>query len=235
MFKQSEVAYKKVFYSDLLFGLEHFFTTRESDVDNNFEPICNYLGVSAADFIHPDQTHSANVEYAIKGKQEYKNTDAIILTNYEQAVYLRFADCTPIIFYDKRNNIGAVVHAGWRGTASKIAPKTVQVMIKNNNTSLNSLYVAIGPAIGACCYTVGDDVIEKISNTISTTDNLILNNNKIDLKGINAQQLIDLGVPKENIDICPYCTSCNNDMFYSYRKENGTTERHNAVIKLKRL
>ena len=54
----------------------------------------------------------------------------------------------------------------------------------------------------------------------------------INLKGINRQQLIEVGVKPENIDICPYCTVCNNDLFFSYRNENATTNRHSAVIKL---
>ena len=33
----------------------------------------------------------------------------------------------------------------------------------------------------------------------------------------------------KDVDICPYCTVCNNDLFYSYRKENGTKNRHHAV------
>ena len=54
----------------------------------------------------------------------------------------------------------------------------------------------------------------------------------IDLKGINKQQLIEVGVKPENIDVCTYCTVCNNDLFFSYRNENATTNRHSAVIKL---
>ena len=64
-------------------------------------------------------------------------------------------------------------------------------------------------------------------STVTDRENLSLNRN-VDLKRINARQLEEIGV--EKIDICPYCTSCNNDLFYSYRKENGTKERHYAVM-----
>lgn len=80
---------------------------------------------------------------------------------------------------------------------------------------------------------MGLEVVDKISKTIAIKSDFITNDNKIDLKGGNAQQLIEMGVPKNNIDICHFCTSCRNDLFYSYRKENGTSYRHNAVIKLK--
>ena len=52
----------------------------------------------------------------------------------------------------------------------------------------------------------------------------------VNLKEINKRQLEEIGV--KYIDVCPYCTSCNNDLFYSYRKEGGTTNRHSAIIKL---
>ena len=52
----------------------------------------------------------------------------------------------------------------------------------------------------------------------------------VDLKGINKRQLEEAGV--KEIDVCPYCTVCNNELFFSYRKENATTNRHSAVIKL---
>jgi copper oxidase (laccase) domain-containing protein len=77
-------------------------------------------------------------------------------------------------------------------------------------------------------------VIATVKKSVKDTSNLITQDNRIDLKGVNARQLTEIGIPAENIDICPFCTSCRSDLFYSYRKENGTDKRHNAIIKLKR-
>ena len=52
----------------------------------------------------------------------------------------------------------------------------------------------------------------------------------VNLKEINKRQLEEIGV--KQIDICPYCTSCNNDLFFSYRKEGQTTNRHSVIVKL---
>ena len=87
----------------------------------------------------------------------------------------------------------------------------------------------IGPAIGLCCYEVSDDVRDKLLETVDDKSGLV-NGKNVDLKGINARQLQKIGVIK--IDICPYCTSCSNDLFYSYRKENGTKNRHYAMLLL---
>ena len=239
MFYFDKISGKRVLKSDYLSCLEHFFTTRESVIktkEPNFKELvnqnrkifCDYLNTT--ELIYPSQTHSANVSFAQTGKTIYPETDALILKNKEQAIFLNFADCTPVILYDKKQNIGAISHAGWRGTAQKIVPKTIETM----NSNPKDIIAVIGPAIGFCCYNVGVDVYEQLKTTVENFDGLFeIRNGEIfvNLKGINAQQLREAGV--ENTDICPYCTCCNNDLFFSYRKENGTTNRHSAIIKLK--
>ena len=176
--------------------------------------------------IHPTQTHSDHVEI-VDERIDYPDTDGLILTNTEDTVYLKFADCTPLIFYDKENKIGAVSHAGWRGTAAKIGVKTINKMSANFGTKPENIVALIGAAISICCYEVSEEVRDTLLATVENPIGLYEGRN-VDLKGINAQQLREIGV--KNIDVCPYCTSCNNDLFYSYRKENGTKERHLAVF-----
>lgn len=239
MFYTDLIHGKKIVKSDKLPDFEHFFTTRESfikskdekfenTVKTNKEMIRDYLCVK--ELISPQQTHSENIAFAEIGKTDYPETDALILTNKEQAIFLNFADCTPVILYDKVQNIGAIAHAGWRGTAKQIAVKTIKKM----NSNPKNILAVIGPAICINCYEVGDEVFTQLKSTVNNFDGLYRKNNDktcVDLKGINARQLFEYGV--KEIDICPYCTSCNNNLFFSYRKENGTTNRHSAVIKLK--
>ena len=236
MFRERKTDTGLVYYSDLLNGIEHYFTTRESNVEDNFDGWCEYLGVDGTNFIHPTQTHTPNIQTAVIGGSDYPDTDSLILNNHNQAIYLRFADCTPVIIYDKKANIGAVAHAGWRGTVNSIAPKTVKKLLEQSGSDITDIYAAIGPAIGSCCYNVGEEVINGIKESVIHYEKCIFNrdnNTFVDLKLANKEQLIDAGVPESNIDVCPFCTSCRNDLFFSYRKENGTLHRHNAVIKLK--
>lgn len=218
MFYFDEYKGQKVLRSDLFRGINAFFTTRETVLENFFE---NNLRI-----ITPIQTHSDHIEIVDK-KNEYPDTDGLILAELNTMIYLRFADCTPLIFYDKANKIGAISHAGWRGTAAKIGVKTIEKMGVNFGTKPKDIIALIGPAISLCCYEVSEDVKEQLLQTVSGKSNLSTGKN-VDLKGINARQLQEIGV--ENIDICPYCTSCNNDLFYSYRKEQGTKSRHYAVM-----
>lgn len=216
MFYFEEINGQRVLKSTLLDGIHHCFTTRgvvpKQILPNNVKQIS------------PIQTHSNHVEF-VDERIEYPDTDGLILTQKDIAIYLRFADCTPLIFYDPVKRIGAVSHAGWRGTASKIGVKTIEKMGSNPK----DIIALIGPAIGGCCYEVSEEVKDKLLGTVSDKDGLAQGKN-VDLKQINKRQLEEIGVQK--IDVCPYCTSCNNDLFYSYRKENGTTDRHYAILML---
>ena len=248
MFHVKFINKKGVIYSDIIPDVEHFFTTRETVIRSqeedmqgiikeNLNDICDYLNIDKMSLISPNQTHSSNIRVISKSLESYPNTDSLILDNYEQAVYLNFADCTPIILYDKKHNIGAIAHAGWRGTASQIGPKTFELMQEKYFSTPDNLYVVIGPTIAICCYCVGEDVYQKLKNTIKDIEpyyTTVYEKIYVDLKGINKQQFLDIGVPRNNIDVCPYCTSCNNNLFFSYRKENGTTSRHSAILKLKK-
>lgn len=206
----------KVLKSDLLDGVSGvtaFFTLRGSDKPD--------VGVA------PEQTHSNNVEF-VDERKFYPNTDGLILTKPEQACYLKFADCTPLIFYNPVTKIGAVSHAGWRGTATKIGVITLEKMGGKPQDTI----VLIGTAIGKCCYEVSEEVKETLLATVKDSTGLYEAGN-VDLKNINARQLEEAGV--KYIDISPYCTSCDNELFYSYRKENGTSNRHYAFLSLSKL
>jgi len=243
MFYSAKINGKSVIKSDTI-CVEHFFTTREfciksKDVQmqdivlSNKQSVCDYLHIDSDRLLSPCQTHTSNVELASAIKHEYPETDALIVTSNDIGIFLNFADCTPIIIYDEVKNIGAVVHAGWRGTASNILTKTVYKLANEFCSNPDNIKAVIGPAIGFCCYNVGEDVYSSLKASVSDFTGLSEIRNGdifVDLKSINARQLLECGVTK--IDIAPYCTCCNNDLFYSYRKENGTTNRHSAVFKL---
>lgn len=248
MFYFEKIDGRKILKSDYIKKAQAFFTTREicicdknpniskdeiTKIEQNKKLICDYLKIDRKNLISPTQTHTSNVEIAIENKISYPDTDALILTKKNLGIFLNFADCTPIIFYDEKQNIGAVAHAGWRGTAGKIGTKTAQELISKYNSKAKDIVALIGPAIGFCCYNVGEEVFENLSKTVNDFSGLSeIREGKIfvDLKNINKRQLEEIGITK--IDICPYCTVHDNNIFYSYRNENATTLRHSAVLKL---
>ena len=228
MFRIKKINNQDVYYSDIL-NVEHFFTSRNLELKENIDSISSYLKIEPKNLIKPNQTHSDNVEIIEENKKEYPNCDSLILNKKDYAIYLNFADCTPVILYDEKNNIGAIAHAGWRGTAQKIAPKTILKMQKIFNSKPKNITAIIGPCISFKHFETYEEALIQLKNSVENKENLF-RDNFADLKGINKQQLLEIGVKK--IDICPYCTIDDNDKFFSYRKENKTSKRHSAVIKI---
>src|SRR5574344_709479 len=241
MYEISNFMGKKVLKSSLLRGDENFvsafFTTRDlplkfgerndlkAKIEENKALIAKGFKISIENVIIPIQTHSDNIEVisresaegALK-KQSFPNCDGLITKEQGIAIGLNFADCVPLIFYDKKNHIIASSHAGWRGTVAKIGVQTVDLMMKEFDSKSKDIIVLIGPAIDKCCYEVGEDVKNKLLQTIDEKEHkLVCDKMNIDLKKINELQLRGIGV--EKIDTCDYCTSCRSDLFYSYRKE----------------
>ena len=247
MFYLEKLNGKTVMKTDILEGLTHFFTTRECPIKSK-EPemqdiikenrimFCKELGITEDNFVYPEERHTDTIAVVKEGQTYYPEADALILTNHTQAVFLNFADCTPLVAYDKKQNIGAVIHAGWKGTVGRIGAKTIIKMHDEFNSNIDDIKIAIGAAISVCCYEVKEDVFNMSMISVKNNSGLYkFRDGKIyvDLKEMNKRQLMEEGIKEENIDVCPYCTSCDNNLFYSYRKEGATTNRHSVIIKLK--
>lgn len=238
---------KKVLKSDLLEGVEHFFTTRDFILTpgecvefqdlatQNRDYLCKNFNIEFKNLITSKQIHSDNIIIADSQTNFYDNCDSLITDIENTALLLNFADCVPIILFDSKNNVASVVHAGWRGTANEIVKKTVLKMIDIFNSEPKFIKAVIGPCIGKCCFSTDKDVFDKLVKDPVQEESAYSYNEKqnkynIDLKLLNKKQLLDTGVVE--IDVSDYCTSCMSDIFFSYRKESGRTARHSAIIKL---
>lgn len=233
---------KKILKSSLLSDYDCFFTTRDfvltpsnrvdltQTANKNREFLLEKLNHDK--ITSAIQTHSDNIRI-VSEEKVYENTDALISNLKKSVLLLNFADCTPIILYSPKDNTGAVIHAGWRGTASKIALKTVEKIKNEFLINPKNIVALIGPSIGKCCFETGKEVFEQLIDDYDNSTLYLKKNDKyfIDLKELNKQQLLYSGV--EKIDICDYCTCCMSDIFFSYRKEHGITARHSAIVKIK--
>jgi YfiH family protein len=234
---------KKVLKSTLLSDYDCFFTTRDfvltpadrPDLVNEAETNRQFLKDKLnAEINTAKQIHSSHSEIITENKTFYEDTDALISNITGSLMLMNFADCVPVILYSKNDNTGAIIHAGWRGTADEILYKTVKRMKKELNINPKNITALIGPSIGKCCFETGEDAFLKLIINKNDKELYDIKNGKyfIDLKKLNYNQLIKAEV--ENIDTCAYCTCCMSDIFFSYRKENGLTARHSAVVQIKR-
>jgi YfiH family protein len=234
---------KKILNSTLLKDFDCFFTTRNfvltpaNRIDLNEISEKNRIflkeKLNCKEITTAKQTHSDHIKIVETNKYFYDDTDALISNKENSLLLMNFADCVPIILYSPKDNTGAIVHAGWRGTANKILKKTIIKMRDELNIHPQNITALIGPSIGECCFETDYDVFKELIDNPENKNLYKEKNSKyyIDLKELNNIQLKELGV--ENIDICSYCTCCMSDIFFSYRKEKGITARHSAIIKIK--
>lgn len=221
-----------------------------ADVLTNRKKFLLPLGFGLNDIVTPNQVHGDRIvrvdeNYRGCGCANYADsipeTDALITDTPNLPLMLCFADCVPIFFVDVENCAIGLAHGGWKGTLKKIAAKTLLKMQDEFGTRPQDCLIGIAPSIGSCCYEVGGEVVDKCK--VAFPDNhgelLIERDGKIffDLRGANVLQLLEVGVPEENIDVSLHCTCCESSWYFSYRaaQKQGLdrTGRIAALIALK--
>ena len=184
------------------------------------------LGLRLEDLALPRQVHSDNVLW-MKEAGRPEQTDAVITDQPGLCVCVKTADCIPILLYDTRKRIVAAVHAGWRGTVSRIVQKTVKQMQPLNPTDLHAI---IGPGISLEQFEVGDEVYEAFREAGFPMERIARKAERwhIDLWEANRWLLEELGV--EDIFVEGTCTRTSED-FYSARRETINTGRnYNGIV-----
>ena len=220
--------------------------TGEDDaiVAENRERLALSLCISTDNFITLNQIHSNKV-ISIKSRDEIghikspgnNRADALITNLPGICLIVQVADCVPILLFDSAQKVIAAVHAGWRGTVKRIAHETVRIMTEKFGCAPEDIMAGIGPSIGPCCYEVGDEVVEKVMDSLSNADKLLTDSpssgkKHFNLREANFQELMESGLMDTNIELAGICTCCNNDEFYSYRCQNGKAGRFWAGIML---
>jgi YfiH family protein len=129
------------------------------------------------------------------------------------------ADCLPILLVDPRRRAVAAAHAGWRGTAAAVACRAVEALVARGSRT-SDLVAALGPAIGPCCYEVG----EELRGAFGAEADLVLRPGPkgrphLDLRTANTRQLLRAGLPERSLHQLDECTFCRADRYHSYRRD----------------
>lgn len=147
------------------------------------------------------------------------------------------ADCIPVLLYDPKRRVIAALHAGWRGTAAGIVTAAVEQMTALYGTDPSDILAAIGPGIDKCCFETHEDVPNAMTSALAS-ESLpfidLLENGKftVDLKGINARRLELAGVDPTHIDLCRDCTCCQEELYWSHRRQGTQRGSMASVITL---
>lgn len=196
------------------------------------------LGVDPSHVVAAEQVHGANVARvgrADRGRV-VPETDALIADEPEVYLALVFADCVPIVLHDPVRRAVAAVHAGWRGTAARIAARAVAEMRASFGSDPADLRATFGPAIGQCCYEVSADVAEAVQATVP--DAVVVaagprGRPLLDLPAANRAQLLTAGLVPRHLAWRVCCTSCQVDRYFSHRAEAGQAARMAALVGLR--
>jgi len=208
--------------------------------------------------IHSDLIYCVDqpIDRPLAGDGLITNTPGLVLA-------VLAADCIPVIVADKKRRAIGVFHAGWRGTVKRIVEKGVGELRKHFASDPRDLVATIGPGIQQCCYNVGEEVRSQFAAQFAYGESLFREVKEsdpvrekypllfltarapghselpvklfLDLVGANRCQLLDAGVPSQNIDASSPCTACHTELLFSHRAEKGITGRLMAAAAVRPL
>jgi len=202
------------------------------NVEENLRRVAEAVGARREDLFAAYQVHGRDVTVVEAETEARPRCDVLVTRSPEKTLMLRYADCTPVLLADPKRRVVAAVHAGWRGSVVRAAGAAVEALRDRFGCQPGDIVAGIGPAIGPCCYTVGQDVVEAFADRpglFARGDG----GQRLDLWAANHQALVDAGVPSEQIEVAGICTECQSERFFSHRANGGQPAgRFAALIRL---
>lgn len=149
--------------------------------------------------------------------------DALITDIPGYCVAVTTADCVPVLVYDKKQQVVAAIHAGWKGTVKHIVTNVINSMERKFGTHGEDIIACIGPSISLESFEVGDEVYEAFEKSgfemsLISLKSRHTNKYHIDLWEANRQELLAMGVPEKQIEVAGVCTYIHQDEFFSARR-----------------
>ena len=247
----------------------HFFTTkswrlgsRVPDAPDGWPEVAEAADVDPRQLVRLTQVHGADVatyaEDEHNTRRERPRADIAVSDTASFVLTVQTADCLPVLLVARRSGAVAAAHAGWRGLVASVPRIAIDRLASDFGCDRRDILVAIGPAIGACCYEVGDDVRARFederfsgaqigrwfrstparwsANPPMTSLSATRRPNHwfFDTWSCAREQLQQSGVPAEHIFTAELCTA-SHEAFCSYRRDGAVAGRMAAVIGSKKL
>jgi polyphenol oxidase len=223
-----------------------FGNNKSCDVDyktSAFEGFCKTFATKYGleKVLFNKQVHGAEgfMVDSVSAVQKFKNIsfegDFLVTDQKNVGIGVLTADCLPILFYDRKNEVTAAIHAGWRSAVQGICGEAFRAMNKNYGTMPQGLDVFFGPCAKSCCYEVQPDFLSNLDG-FSFKKQIIQKRGAslfFDNVLLNKLLLAEIGLDSERIN-CDHniCTICNHS-FNSYRRDSQTNLRQISFIALK--
>ena len=215
--------------------LNSLFVIKEEDVimgftkkslpfrEDNINRILSEIEIDNLDLkiIHLSQVHSNRIIYIGEHTEFHKIAgDGLISSCRNVFLYIRTADCIPLFLWNQ-NYVG-ILHCGWRSLACGIL-NNLEYFLDFKSTKF-----LIGPGIRKCCYKISEDLVSYFPQNVFRKDSQLY----LDLVEVIVENMHQKGAKLENIEDSKFCTSCRNDLFFSYRKEKTQERIVNFIVRV---
>jgi YfiH family protein len=197
-------------------------------VTENRRRLATALGLPPGRIAIGRQVHGAELQelagpqepscFAAPGAARLPGVDGHVTAEEELAPLVFVADCLPVALAGPGGV--AMLHCGWRGLAAGIVGRGVEAVAATD--------AALGPGIGRCCYEVGNEVLDAFSGLGPG----VSAGRMLDLEEIAVRLLRRAGV--ERIEAADLCTSCEEPLFFSHRRDAGRTGRQAGLVWVER-
>lgn len=172
-------------------------------------------GIGIDGFSHAKQVHGTNILVLQEETHREEEADGLITNWADLFLGVEVADCFPIYLFDPRQRAVGLLHAGWRGSAARIAEQGIERMREVFGTSPGDLLIFFGPGISGKDYEITEELFPLFGEFVERQNE----RHTLDLYRFNRAHLIQLGVPEENIHPPPYNTYDEPTLFFSRRRD----------------
>jgi YfiH family protein len=213
---------------------------REEDVRRNLAIVGEAFTIPHGCLVLMGQVHGDRIR-VIDGDEPppacIPACDGLITARPGVALAVRTADCVPLFFVDRVRRIIGAAHAGWRGTALGMAARMVDAFVEGFASRPEDILIAVGPAVGPCCYQV-DAPVSAALMARAGADRFLRpcperGRWMLDLALANRLQIRERGVPDGNILSAGLCTACRQELFFSHRASRGRAGRQSNFLMLR--
>jgi len=212
---------------------------------NRAQFLRSVAGEDAGEMVTVRQVHGVAVKLVSFGEPGLRTedgrgvveADGLMTADAGVMLAIQVADCVPVLVADVKQRVVAAFHAGWRGTAAGIVEQGIARMVAQLGCDPGDMVGAVGPSIGVCCYTVGEEVQTTFGARFGYAEQLFSirpDGMHVDLAEANRRQLVDAGLSVDSVTVVGECTACarvnGRRKYFSHRAERGFTGRSMGMI-----
>jgi len=187
------------------------------------------FGCPMTRLVVPKQVHGSKVIIVSQNLPGDPVCDGLVSVEPGVGLGVTVADCIPLLAFNSGRGVVGIAHCGWRGIAAGIVEELTE-KLRNLGCHLDETVFFTGPAIGKCCYEIGEDLLDVFSDEVTDFCERRGDRLYLDLKALVPHRLVIEGADPNKISIDKTCTSCQKLVLTSFRASGSTCGRMLAIV-----